>query len=102
MRLARATQAVLVPLCGVVKHVCLLVIQQRSWNLLHRYLHTQISLVSQEPVLFAETIRFNITFGLPDGDSSVTQEEVRRLSRPRTAPDCSSCYFVRCDSSIYE
>ncbi len=69
---------------------------------MHRYLHTQISLVSQEPVLFAETIRFNITFGLPDGDDSVTQEEVRRLSRPRIAPDCSWCYVFHCSPSIWK
>mmetsp|Transcript_17526 Transcript_17526/g.52590 ORF Transcript_17526/g.52590 Transcript_17526/m.52590 type:complete len:687 (+) Transcript_17526:397-2457(+) len=53
----------------------------------HEHLHTQISLVSQEPVLFAETIRFNITFGLPGGDSSVTQEEVEAAARVANAHD---------------
>ena len=91
-------QAVLKPMCGVVNRVCLLMSSSRV-GYLHRYLHTQISLVSQEPVLFAETIRFNITFGLPDGDSSVTQEEVRCLSRPGPPPHCSwplrlPLYFV--------
>ncbi|XP_071657066.1 antigen peptide transporter 2 [Patagioenas fasciata] len=39
----------------------------------HRYLHRQVALVPQEPVLFSGTIRDNITFGLEGcGDEEVT------------------------------
>ncbi|XP_059690792.1 antigen peptide transporter 2 [Gavia stellata] len=38
----------------------------------HRYLHRQVVLVGQEPVLFSGTIRDNITFGLEDcGEEAV-------------------------------
>ncbi|NXX63720.1 TAP2 protein, partial [Scopus umbretta] len=39
----------------------------------HRYLHRQVALVGQEPVLFSGTIRDNITFGL----EGCGEEEVR-------------------------
>ncbi len=40
----------------------------------------QISIVSQEPVLFAETILYNICFGMPKGTESVSREQVRALT----------------------
>ncbi|XP_009473321.1 PREDICTED: antigen peptide transporter 2-like, partial [Nipponia nippon] len=39
----------------------------------HRYLHRQVALVGQEPVLFSGTIRDNIAFGL----EGCGEEEVR-------------------------
>ncbi|XP_065419923.1 uncharacterized protein LOC101952783 [Chrysemys picta bellii] len=39
----------------------------------HRYLHRQVALVGQEPVLFSGSIRENITYGLEDcGEAEVT------------------------------
>lgn len=38
----------------------------------------QIAIVSQEPVLFAATILYNICFGMPDSEA-VTQEQARHL-----------------------
>ncbi|CAK0787881.1 hypothetical protein CVIRNUC_011103 [Coccomyxa viridis] len=35
----------------------------------HAWLHSQVSIVSQEPVLFAESIMYNITFGVQDPES---------------------------------
>lgn len=36
----------------------------------------QISIVSQEPVLFAESIAYNIAFGMPGGLQGVSMEQV--------------------------
>ncbi|KAM6325997.1 antigen peptide transporter 2-like isoform 2-T4 [Alca torda] len=43
------------------------------WDYEHRYLHRQVALVGQEPVLFSGTIRDNIIFGL----EGCGEEEVR-------------------------
>ncbi|KAI7812512.1 ATP-binding cassette sub-family B member 9 [Triplophysa rosa] len=32
----------------------------------HKYYHSQVALVAQEPVLFARTVQMNISYGLPD------------------------------------
>ena len=37
----------------------------------------QISIVSQEPVLFAESILYNICFGMPKGTEGVSREQAR-------------------------
>ena len=42
---------------------------------------TQISIVSQEPVLFAESILYNICFGMPRGTEGVSREQARALTR---------------------
>lgn len=39
----------------------------------HRWLHRQVSIVSQEPVLFAETLFYNIAFGVEPGQATLEQ-----------------------------
>jgi hypothetical protein len=39
----------------------------------HVWLHSHISIVSQEPVLFAESLFYNITFGMPPGKATLAQ-----------------------------
>jgi hypothetical protein len=39
----------------------------------HVWLHSQVSIVSQEPVLFAESLFYNITFGMPPGKATLAQ-----------------------------
>eukprot|EP00884_Botryococcus_braunii_P016113 jgi/Botrbrau1/3185/Bobra.37_2s0015.1 len=47
----------------------------------HRWLHRQVSIVSQEPVLFAETIFYNIAFGVEQGRATLQQvEEAAKLA----------------------
>ena len=41
------------------------------------FLRLQISIVSQEPVLFAESILYNICFGMPRGTEGVSREQAR-------------------------
>jgi hypothetical protein len=53
--------------------------EQKGGDGWHRFLHTQVALVSQEPVLFAESIRFNLTFGIPGGSANITQDQVTHL-----------------------
>lgn len=36
----------------------------------------QVAIVSQEPILFAESILYNIAFAMPKGTASVTMAEV--------------------------
>nr|XP_033779438.1 antigen peptide transporter 2 isoform X2 [Geotrypetes seraphini] len=43
----------------------------------HKYLHTKVSLVGQEPVLFARSVTENVTFGLQD----YSMEEVVRAAQ---------------------
>jgi ABC-type transport system involved in cytochrome bd biosynthesis fused ATPase/permease subunit len=45
---------------------------------------TQVSIVSQEPVLFAESILYNICFGMPRGVEGVSREQVRADTFSRT------------------
>jgi len=41
----------------------------------------QIALVSQEPTLYAGTVRFNILLGAIKPESEVTQEEIEKACR---------------------
>ena len=41
----------------------------------------QIALVSQEPTLYAGTVRFNILLGAVKPESEVTQEEIEQACR---------------------
>ena len=41
----------------------------------HAWLHRRVALVAQEPVLFADTIRANITYGC---EGEVPQSEARK------------------------
>eukprot|EP00931_Biecheleriopsis_adriatica_P063717 TRINITY_DN38647_c0_g1_i1.p1 TRINITY_DN38647_c0_g1~~TRINITY_DN38647_c0_g1_i1.p1 ORF type:complete len:817 (-),score=139.65 TRINITY_DN38647_c0_g1_i1:252-2648(-) len=47
------------------------------WSFSHTHLHRVMSIVSQEPILFARTIRENIVFGL-ENPSMVSGEALRR------------------------
>ncbi|KAJ3078378.1 ATP-binding cassette, sub-B (MDR TAP), member 4, partial [Quaeritorhiza haematococci] len=58
--------------------VCLEDVDVREWNL--RYLREQMALVGQEPVLFNMSIRENIAYGAPDGQT-VTKEEIEAAAR---------------------
>jgi ABC-type multidrug transport system fused ATPase/permease subunit len=51
----------------------------------HVYLHSQVALVSQEPVLFAASIADNIAFGCPGGSAS--QEQIEAAARIANAHD---------------
>eukprot|EP00475_Leptophrys_vorax_P045535 TRINITY_DN9478_c0_g1_i2.p1 TRINITY_DN9478_c0_g1~~TRINITY_DN9478_c0_g1_i2.p1 ORF type:complete len:428 (+),score=97.70 TRINITY_DN9478_c0_g1_i2:60-1286(+) len=51
-----------------------------------KWLRSQVALVSQEPVLFARTIRENICYGFPP-QSMPTQEEVERAAQMANAHD---------------
>lgn len=61
---------------------------------------TQVALVSQEPVLFADTIQANITFGLPEG--SVTQEQVEAAARIANAHDFVTAFPAGYDTLVGE
>ena len=52
----------------------------------------QVSIVSQEPVLFAESILYNITFGVQDPDS-ISLAQVHLAS-------CSDPSGLNCQSAI--
>ena len=42
----------------------------------HAWLHKQVAIVSQEPVLFAESLFYNIAFGAEKGEASVSLAQV--------------------------
>ncbi|CAN9503622.1 unnamed protein product [Ophioblennius macclurei] len=46
----------------------------------HHYLHKKIAVVSQEPVLFSGTIRYNIAYGLPGCSLDQIQEAARKAN----------------------
>src|SRR5690606_7669397 len=50
-----------------------------------KYLHKHIAIVTQEPVLFAATIKENILYGV-DG-SNVTQDEIENAAKTANAHD---------------
>ncbi|KAJ0067382.1 hypothetical protein NL108_003165, partial [Boleophthalmus pectinirostris] len=52
-------------------------------TLRHLYLHSQVALVGQEPVLFARSVEENISYGL----SHVTRENVERAAKNANAHD---------------
>ena len=54
----------------------------------------QVSIVSQEPVLFAESIMHNIAFGMPGGSGSVSLAMVRPVHIPSAAHAILSCSHV--------
>ncbi|DBB11348.1 TPA: hypothetical protein ACH3X3_006772 [Trebouxia sp. C0006] len=53
----------------------------------HDYLHQQVSIVSQEPILFAESIMHNIAYGMPGGSSSVSLAMVEEAAKIANAHD---------------
>ena len=59
----------------------------------HTFLHTQVALVSQEPLLFADTLRFNICFGR-GGD--VTQAEVEAAAKEANAHEFIQAFPEGC------
>jgi ATP-binding cassette subfamily B (MDR/TAP) protein 9 len=46
-----------------------------------RWLSQHISIVSQEPTLFARSVKRNIIYGLEGTDNEPSQEEVERVAR---------------------
>lgn len=42
----------------------------------HAWLHRQVAIVSQEPILFAESLFYNIAFGAAKGEASVSLAQV--------------------------
>ncbi|KAM6188441.1 antigen peptide transporter 2 [Sarcoramphus papa] len=64
----------------------------------HRYLHRQVVLVGQEPVLFSGTIRDNITFGL----EGCGEEEVRAAAAAAGALDFISALDQGFDTDVGE
>ena len=46
-----------------------------------KWLRSQISIVSQEPVLFASTIRDNILYGVDNTEGEFTQEKVEDVCK---------------------
>lgn len=66
------------------------------------FLHLQVSLVGQEPVLFARTVEENITYGLGDvAASAVVQAAIKAnahdfictLPQQYQTCDCSTCFL---------
>ncbi|MEW5304479.1 MAG: hypothetical protein WDW36_007089 [Sanguina aurantia] len=55
----------------------------------HRHLHAQVALVAQEPVLFAESILYNVSFGLMGRgqEGPVDQRTVEEAARAANAHD---------------
>ncbi|XP_078365002.1 ABC-type oligopeptide transporter ABCB9-like [Oculina patagonica] len=49
-------------------------------NFEHKYLHSKVALVGQEPVLFARSVKENIAYGL-DSDGEIDQSLVEDVSR---------------------
>jgi ATP-binding cassette subfamily B (MDR/TAP) protein 9 len=52
-----------------------------------RWLSQQISIVQQEPILFARSIRRNIMYGLEGTDREPSQEEIERVARLSNCDD---------------
>ena len=40
----------------------------------HQYLHTKVALVSQEPVLFARSVKENIAYNVPDSSDELVRK----------------------------
>ena len=56
----------------------------------HAWLHSQVSIVAQEPVLFADTLYNNIAYGTAGGLTAASQSQVNdslRLSSSAPAAD---------------
>ncbi|XP_015256511.1 PREDICTED: ATP-binding cassette sub-family B member 9 [Cyprinodon variegatus] len=64
----------------------------------HQYLHSKIALVGQEPVLFARTVRENITYGLSD----VSMEAVVQAATKANAHDFISSLPRGYETSVGE
>ncbi|KAK2830763.1 hypothetical protein Q5P01_018694 [Channa striata] len=46
----------------------------------HRFLHKKVAVVSQDPVLFSGSIRYNIAYGLPDCSLEKIQEAAQKAN----------------------
>lgn len=67
-----------------------------------RWLHKQIGFVSQEPVLFAATIRENIIYGLKDGDNSVDDRTIVDAAKKANAHDFIMSFPDKYDTLVGE
>lgn len=65
----------------------------------HSWHAMQVSIVSQEPILFAESIMHNIAYGMPGGSASVSLAMVRPCPAP-FVPSIYDCHMHRCSNGI--
>jgi hypothetical protein len=59
----------------------------------------QVSIVSQEPILFAESIMHNIAYGMPGGSASVSLAMVRPWPALVSLP-CMYCHTHCCNKGV--
>ncbi|XP_062846203.1 antigen peptide transporter 2a [Trichomycterus rosablanca] len=62
------------------QHGQILLDGQPLQNYQHKYLHSKLVVVGQEPVLFSGTIRDNIAYGLPDCSLERIEEAARKVN----------------------
>ena len=67
-----------------------------------RWLHKQIGFVSQEPVLFAATIRENIIYGLQDGDTKISDKRIIDAAKKANAHDFVMAFPDKYDTLVGE
>ncbi|KAK9807462.1 hypothetical protein WJX73_010304 [Symbiochloris irregularis] len=58
----------------------------------HAWLHRQVAIVSQEPVLFAESLFYNIAFGAERGEAGVSLAQVEEAAKLANAHDFISSF----------
>uniref|UniRef100_A0A671NKP7 Transporter associated with antigen processing, subunit type t, teleost specific n=1 Tax=Sinocyclocheilus anshuiensis TaxID=1608454 RepID=A0A671NKP7_9TELE len=59
----------------------------------HQYLHKKVAMVSQDPVLFSGSVRYNIEYGLKDCTLERVKEAARKANR-------CSLVFRSCDDTL--
>ncbi|XP_039991643.1 antigen peptide transporter 2 isoform X2 [Xiphias gladius] len=64
----------------------------------HKYLHQKIALVSQDPVLFSGSLRYNIEYGLKD----CSVEKVKEAAKKANADDLIPELEKECDTDVGE
>jgi len=67
-----------------------------------RWLHKQIGFVSQEPVLFAATIRENIIYGVQDADTQISDERIMDAAKKANAHDFIMSFPEKYDTVVGE
>lgn len=58
----------------------------------HKYLHQKVALVSQNPVLFSGSLRYNIAYGLKDCSTEEVKEAARKAKADEFISDLESEY----------
>ncbi|KAI5072373.1 hypothetical protein GOP47_0012479 [Adiantum capillus-veneris] len=80
---------------------CILLDKVNIKDLQMRWLRRQMGLVSQEPLLFNDTIRANIKYGL-EGDAEVSEEEMQKAAEIANAHKFISSLPLGYDSMVGE